>query len=691
MTLDALFTPRGIAVIGASGSPGKAGNALMHALAGYTGGLYPINPRGGVIAGHPAFPSVTDVGVPVDLAVLAVPPEAVPAALEDCGRAGVRAAVVCAGGFAEAGAAGAALQDRVGQLARRHGIRLLGPNTSGFVNPHDGVHATFLPAVTALPPGPTAIVAQSGGVNLALSFLAMAEGLGLRLGVGLGNAIDVGLADVLDHLATDEATTVVGLHVEGIGDGRALTTAVARLAAVKPVVALKVGRADVGDFARSHTGALTGSFALTRAALRQAGAVVVEDPTELVDALRALAAGRLPATARPGVGVLTGQAGPGLIVADSLRSAGVELPAVTAPTRDRLAELLPPLTYQRNPVDTGRPGSTFPEVAAAVAADPGIDTLVVYALDEPDALDPARTARALRAVSQAPVLFGSGGLPDRLDTLADELDKHGIPLYRSPDRLARAARALVVDSVARHRLSTQDFLGRGPGATERLDRGTLDEHQAKDLLAQAGLAVPKRQACGSRADAERALAELGGPVVVKALDATLTHKSDVGGVHAGVRSTEDLHAALDALDRLAAARDRPARYLVERQAPPGLELIVGGTRDAAYGPVVLLGVGGVGVEVAPDPVLRLAPLSPADALDMVAALPTPLLAGYRGSAPIDRPAVAAAIEAVATVLVSYEDITDVEVNPLRLTTEGALALDALIVSEQHAVEKEVHG
>ncbi|MGB3438184.1 MAG: acetate--CoA ligase family protein [Actinophytocola sp.] len=674
MHLGPLFHPRGIAVVGASDSPGKAGYALTRTLSGFAGDLYPVNPAGGHIAGRRAYPAVTDIGAPVDLAVLTVPPRAVPGVLTDCGKAGVPAAIVCSGGFAEAGADGAALQDTVTAIVREHGIRLLGPNTSGYVNPRDGVFATFVPSVAGLRPGPAAILAQSGGVNLALCFLAAAEGLGVRLGVGLGNAVDVGFADVLDHLAADDETAVIGLHVEGVSDGRGLVDAVARAAARKPVVALKVGRTDVGDFARSHTGAITGPFALTRAALVQAGAVVVDDPTELVDALRALAVCRIPATARPGVGVLTGQAGPGLIIADALHAEGVSVPALTPASRDRVGELLPPLTYQDNPVDTGRPSDTFPEIAATVAADPGIDALAVYALDEPDALDLAATVRAVGGT--VPVLVASGGPAEVLDTRQAGL---AVPLFRSPDRLARAMSALVADAAAAHRIGHR--ADACPPARRRLGE-PVDEDRAKELLAGFGLTVPQRFACDSRADAHRALDTLGGPVVVKIRDAALTHKSEVGGVRIGVRTAADLDDALDGFGRA-------ARYLVERQAPPGQELIVGGTRDAAFGPAVLLGIGGVGVELAPDPVLRLAPLSEVDAEDMVAALPKALLAGYRGAAPVDRAAVAAAIRSVAALLLHYDDIAEVEINPLRLTRDGPVALDAVIVLGQPAGEKEV--
>jgi acetyltransferase len=654
---------------------------MMRSLEAFNGEAYPVNPRGGVISHRPAHRSVEEIGAPVDLALLVVPPSAVAGALADCGRAGVRAAVICAGGFAETGAQGKALQESVAQVARDHGIRILGPNTSGFINAADGVPASFLPAVAQLPAGPAAIVAQSGGVNLSLCFLAASEGLGISLGVGLGNAVDVSHADVLDHLLEDDRTRVVGLHIEGLAAGRALCEAVARIAARKPVVALKVGRSDVGDFAKSHTGALTGSFSLTRAALVQAGAVVVDDPTELVDAMRALAARRAAPRHHPGVAVVTGQAGPGLIIADTLRAAGESVPELTAETVSGVAELLPPLTYQANPVDTGRPAGTFGRVLAKTAADPSIDVMAVYALAEPDALDPLEAMRQARRETDLPLLFASGGLGADLDRLQGELAPLDVPLYRSPDRVARAAGALAADSRARFRLGSAppSFAERQPERT--LGQGTLDEHQAKELLSAAGLAIPESRACADRAAARSAFEELGPPVVVKVLDARLTHKSDHGGVITGIGSPEDLRAALDTVVSLTARLGRPARYLVERQALPGVELIVGGMRDPAFGPVVLLGIGGVDAELHSDPVLRLAPLTQADAEEMVLELPGALLTGHRGHRPLDIAAVGAALTIIAGLLTSYGDITEIEVNPLRLTPSGPVALDALILAE----------
>ncbi len=680
--LSALFSPRAIAVVGASASPTKAGHALLTALLAFPGGLHPINPREASILGRPAYARLQDVPEQVDLALLVVPPSAVPGVLRDAVAAGVGAAVVHAGGFAESGVEGEAIQAEIQAIVAESGIRLLGPNTSGFINPIDEVRACFMPAVAELPAGRVSIVAQSGGVNIALAFLCRDEGVGIRLAVGLGNAIDVGFVDVLDHLAGDPETKAIGLHVEGLTDGRAVVEAVERAADRVPVVALKIGRADVGAFAQSHTGALTGDFALSRSALTQAGAVVVDTPTELVDAVHALSQGRMAPAADPGIAVVTGQAGPGLIIADALRSAGVAVPELADATVERLGTLLPPITYQRNPVDTGRPEETFADVVAAVTADPVVDGLIGYALIE-SSFDPV----AAFGRSPVPAVYVTEGARADLDLLRPALEAAGVPVYLSPERGAAGIRARVADARARHRLGPHAAnVGGDDGPSPRgprvptstpLGPEALDEDQAKAVFEALGVRMPARRPCDTRAAAAEALAELGAPVVVKVLDATVLHKSDVGGVHVGVRTQADLEAALDAIDAIRPGH--PSRYLVEAMAPAGAELIVGAVHDPVFGPVVLLGVGGVLVEAVDEAVLRLAPLSLAEAADMVASFPVPrILDGYRGQPAADRAALARLLVSVGEVIASHPEIAELDLNPVRITSRGLVALDALI-------------
>ena len=333
--LERLFDARSVAVIGASATPGKAGNALVGSLAGFPGPVYVVNPRGEPVGrGDPASsasrssrrPSTWRCSRSRSRSCSARSPRAPRRA------SGLRSCIP--GGWAEAGEED--LQAALASLGRESGLRILGPNTSGSFDPRSGLCASFVRTAAELPPGGLAIVAQSGGVNHALAFQAAGEGLGIRLGVGLGNAVDVGFAEVLAHLAADDSVEVVALAVEGVADGRRLVEAIEAVAARVPVVALKAGRTDIDAFSRSHTGALTGSWRVTRVALAQAGAVVVDDLTQLLDAAQALRLVRLPASLDPGIGVVTGQAGPGLLLADELAFRGVRLPELHTETAERL-------------------------------------------------------------------------------------------------------------------------------------------------------------------------------------------------------------------------------------------------------------------------------------------------------------------------------------------------------------------
>ncbi|WP_203959133.1 CoA-binding protein, partial [Sphaerisporangium siamense] len=553
--LDALFAPRGIAIVGASRNPAKLGAAMARSLGGFTavgGHLALVNGRDDTM--YPSIGAASADG-PVDLAVLCVPAAACAAILAEAADAGVRAALVCGGGFAEvAGGQGAEHQRRLTEIARATGIRVLGPNTSGFLVPGAHLTASFVPGTSRVPSGGIAVVAASGGVNHALAFALAEAGHGISLAVGLGNGADVTAPDVLDHLADDPDTTAVALHVETVADGPRLIAAVRRLTARRPVVALVVGRSDVGAFAASHTGALATSWRTTRAALAQAGAVLVGDERELVDAVGALAVTRARAVADPGVGVVTAQAGPGLLLLDNLQGRSIAVPELTGHTQDELAALLPPLTYQRNPVDTGRPGPAMGGVLRAVGADPGVDVIAAYALHEPGAVDLVAAARAGRT-DGVPLVLGLGGTGDAVTRDRDALRAAGIAATGDPAGVAAATAALVADARAR---STGGDGPAAPGtAVEVAD--AYDEGQAKDLLDHLGIATMPRRCCATRSAAHEAFDALGGgdgdgadrgvrPVAAKLLDAAVLHKTEIGGVHLGITSHQALDAALDRLE-----------------------------------------------------------------------------------------------------------------------------------------------
>jgi acyl-CoA synthetase (NDP forming) len=675
--LARLFAPRGIAVVGASASPEKAGHAMLQALADFDGPVVGVNPRAdGPILDRPVYASLAVAPTPIDLAVVCVPPAGVPDAIADAARAGVAGAVVCTGGMAEAGAEGVALQRRAAEVAAASGLRLLGPNTSGFLVPRMRLFASFVPAAREIPAGPVGVVAQSGGVCHALAFLLADRRCGVSLAVGLGNAADVDAADALDHLAADPATRAIALHLEGVRDGRRLMSAVARAAARKPVVALKVGRGDVDRFAQSHTGALLGSFRLARSALAQAGAVIVDDVEELVAAVAALARVRLPPGA-PAVALLTGQAGPGLVMADELATAGVPLPELAPATTARVAELLPPITFQRNPVDSGRPGPTFRDVAAALGDDPGVDLVAVYALHEPPALDPV-AALVPAPSAGAAYLFVTGGPRAALGASAKALEAAGVPVFDSPGAGARAVAALVRDARAQARTGNEEPASSGVATVEEDLRPICgDEAATKALVERLGIRCPRRVVCDTRAQARDALRELDSPVAVKVLDPAILHKTEAGGVILGVATEDELAAALDAIDRISAA----PRYLVEELAPPGVDLLVGAARDPAFGATVVLGLGGVTAEALEDVAVRTVPLTRADVAEMVEELQgAPLLRGFRGLPAVDPDALASVVLALGELLHAHPELAEIELNPLRATRRGLIALDALAVT-----------
>jgi len=695
--LDALFAPRGVAVIGASRDPGKLGAVMARSLSRFPGPVVGVNARDAdPQAGR--FATVADAAAaapgPIDLAVLCVPAAVSAQALTDAARAGIRAALVCSGGYAEAGGPGVRYQQELVAAAAAAGVALIGPNTSGFLVPSRGLTASFVPGAAAVPAGPVAVVAASGGINHALAFLLAEADLGVSLAVGLGNAVDVTAADVLSHLAEDEATRAVALHVESVQDGPALLAAVRALTARIPVAALVVGRNDVADFARSHTGALATSWRTTRAALRAAGAVLVDDERQLVDAVTALSALRLPPAVGPaagpaagprvgpGVGIVTAQAGPGLLHVDGLRGRGVAVPPLTDATQAALRDLLPPLTYQANPVDTGRPGPGFGQVLATVAADPGVDLVSVYALAEPDALDLPAAAQAVAAGGAGPIVVGLGGPPEQVTPQRQALRKLGVPALGGPTALTVAVAALLDDAQARGRSRSRSGSETGhPPVPVAVPRRDLDEDEAKTILGDLGIATPSRRACADRAAAHRALAELPGPVAVKLLDAAVTHKSDVGGVHLGIRDAAGLDAALDGLEAVGASR-----FLLESMAPAGVDLIVGASRDPVFGPVVLVGLGGVVAEALADVAIAPAPLSIGEAGALAGELSgRALLDGFRGGPVADRAALGAVLAALGDLLVHHPEIEDVEINPLRVTAGGLLALDAVLTMDKEVL------
>lgn len=679
--LDALFRPRGIVVVGASSDPDKLGGSMATSLRHGNVPFALVNARGGEGMVRTIADAASAFEGPIDLAILCVPAPACSGVLTEAGAAGIGAALVCAGGFAEVGGEGIRLQAELVAAARDAGVRLLGPNTSGFFAPATGVLASFVPGVAELHVGAVGVVAASGGLNHALAFALDRAGAGVSLGVGIGAGTDVAAPEVLDHLASDEATNAIALHLENVADGDALLAAVGRAARRKPVVAMVVGRNDVGDFARSHTGALATSWRTTRALLRQAGAVVVDDLDSLVAATSVLARVRLPAHPGAGVGLVTAQAGPGLVVADALHTAGVRVPALDPATQDALRSLLPPMTFQANPVDTGRPGPAHGQVISAVAEDLGIGVVAVYALAEP-VVDLVAAAEPARHAGFA-VVVGVDGPTADIVACHERATLTGTPAVTGPEALATAVAALVEDARLRDVVSRDTTIAPTPLMRAIEQRpGGYTEAAAKKVLGEAGLRIPRSRVCRTEQEVAAAFDLIGARVVVKASDAALLHKSEVGGVVLGV---ESVHGALTAYADITVATNT-TEVLVEEMATSGIDLIVAARRDPVFGPVVVVGIGGTATEVYGDVAIARVPASSAwleTLADELAA--GAVLDGYRGATRVDRAELASVLAVLGELLIASPAIAEIEINPLRATARGLVVLDAVIVSVEPPV------
>lgn len=436
MSLSDLFEPNSIAVIGASKTPGKLGNDAMANAKEFDGPVYPVNPSGeGSVYGYDFVDSVADTDA--DLALCCVPAPATPDVLKECGEAGVGAAVVFAGGFAEAGESGADLQEQIRRTADEYDIAVLGPNTAGHIMPHRNVFSSFVPGFDEIEAGDIAIAAQSGGVGVTATFQLDREGYGTAGMYGLGNRVNTDFDDVIPVLDDDPETEAIALHIEGTSEIDAAIEAVDD--ASTPIVALKSGN-EMEEFVRAHTAAPIQEYERYERAFTDAGAVMADSMTELLDASRVLA--QCPTPDGPNVGLVTAQAGPGIMMADYLDDRGVNFPDLTEDTRDRLDDILLGFTYDQNPVDTGRPMPEFGDVIDAVARDDNVDIVLVYEIFEHSLGYPVEELERLINDIDKPVVFTVAGPDEALTEDRERMEDLGVATFDAPERGAYAASVL---------------------------------------------------------------------------------------------------------------------------------------------------------------------------------------------------------------------------------------------------------
>ncbi|MDJ1433066.1 CoA-binding protein [Halostagnicola sp. A-GB9-2] len=442
MTLSDFFDPDGIAVIGASKTPGKLGNDAMTNIESYDGTVYPVNPSSsGTVYGYEFVDSVHDTDA--DLALCCVPGPVLPEIIEECGEAGIEAAVIFAGGFAEVDEEGEQLEATITETADEYDITLLGPNTAGYILPHLDLYGSFVPRINEVETGNVGILAQSGGVGVTASFQLEREGYGVSAMFGLGNRANTGFAELIPALDEDPNTDAIALHIEGTEDIDGFLEACK--AAETPIVALKVGNAAVGEFVQSHTAAPTQDTARYEDELVGHGVTMVSSLTELIDASRALA--DTPVPDGQNVGVVTAQAGPGIIVADALKGAGINFPDLSEETQETVDDLLQGITYTENPVDTGRPMPEFGAVVEAVARDENVDIVLVYEIYEDSLGYPVDELERLTDEVDKPVLFTIAGPNEALADEREAMEEIGVPTFQSPGRGANAVRAIVGSSL----------------------------------------------------------------------------------------------------------------------------------------------------------------------------------------------------------------------------------------------------
>lgn len=689
--LHALLNPRGIALIGASTDPARLGYALARNLlhCGYTGAVYLVNLHGGLLFGQPIYPSIEQVPDPLDLAVLLIPAASIPEALHQCGKRGVRAAVVASSGFREIGAAGAALEAEIIRIARQYHMRLLGPNCIGMIDTYLPLDITFLPPPGPLPGG-FAFLSHSGAMCAAVIDWASGQSFGFSNLISLGNQADLCETDLLAPVAANPATRVLTLYLESLPDGRRFIEQASKVTRIKPVVALKVGRFSSGQrAAASHTGALAGQESAYDAAFRRAGVVRAYTTEELFDWAHALAWCPLPTG--NAMAVLTNAGGPGVTAADALEANGLSLTNLQAETITELSKLLPPPASLHNPVDML--ASATPEIYASclrlLLADSGVHGVLVI-LPPPPTYPAEAIAQVLIPLIQAtnkPVLVALMG--ERLiETAANLFRLARIPEYRFPERAASALAVLRQRAEMLSQNTTSLIYPvhreRAQAILENSQPGFLDAEQAASLFRAYGLPTLPVRLAASAEHAAAAAVELGFPVAIKVASPDIPHKSDVGGVLLNLPDEEAVrqgYQTMIANTRLARPQAEILGVHVQRMLPPGQEVILGALQDEQFGSMVMFGSGGVEVEGLNDVAFGLAPLTPADADHLLESTwAGRKLNGFRHLPPADREMVLESLFRLGQLAADFPQLAEIEINPLRVLPagQGVYALDIRI-------------
>lgn len=699
-SLDPLFNPSSVAVIGASTVLHKAGGRRWRSMveADFEGPLYPIHPTASEILGRKAYPTLAAVPGPVEMAIVLVRPDLVPGAIRDCVAAGVRGVIIITAGFGEMGAEGKRIEQELVAIAQAHGARLVGPNCAGLFSASGHVNALGW----KVPSGPIAVISQSGNMALTFAQLARERRLGFSKLVTVGNAADVTIPEYLDYLFADPETKVVVAYLEGFGrlEGRRLWELMRRHPSPKPVIILKPGDTESGRRAAlSHTGALAGEQRVVDAAFRQCGIIRAAESEEAWDAAIALAS--LPPLLRGTVAVISDGGGHATIVCDTADRHGLAVPPLAPDTQRRLREILPARSGVGNPIDFAGQAEEEPEVVPRVAdvclADPDIGGVIFAGhfggyvkIATPElGLREEAAARELVDVVRGhgkPFILHTIYAGERLPVL-ETLAAASIPMYRSLEASAKAM-AVCWRAASRprahegRRRSTPDrvrvdaILSQATPGTPRL----LLEPDARELLAAYGVNVPVFRVAATAETITHAAGDLHARLAIKLVAPELVHKSEAGGVLLDVAPEKAADAYRQLAARAASIGIAKPRVLLTPMVSHGLETVVGAFRDPQFGPVVMFGLGGIDVEAIADVTFRLAPLDETEARAMLSEIRAyRLLGAHRGRAPRDTEAAVDLIVRVSELMADLDDVAELDINPVFLLERGTAIADARAV------------